>query len=245
MPSDEKSEGHMRDIIVWSKLWLSSPVHFNDPFDMAVLINAEGSTSTIRQRLKDALKRQRMRWGEMQRRLPLMVAKSSSGIVERVRNAYQKQRKSAGVCSFGGDPKSILMWSHYSSNHEGVCLVFEVAKDVNVFGGAFPVDYNDEYPVVNWMDEDYSMVPAMLRKHEKWSYEKERRIIHLEKAGQSLSFEPEALRAIIIGCRCTPNTIKVLKEILRERSNLGKPSPKLYRAVQHKSKYRLVIQKFE
>ncbi len=41
VPNDNKSVDHMRDIIVRSKFWLSSPLDFNDPFDMSANLGGQ------------------------------------------------------------------------------------------------------------------------------------------------------------------------------------------------------------
>ena len=244
-PSDKKNVDHMRDIIVRSRLWLSSPVDFNDPFDMSAQLIADAPVAVKRERIKRALKQQGMKWNDIAKKLPLLTAKPNSHFAELARDAYQRYRGSVGVFSFGGDPRSILMWSHYASNHEGVCLQFEVAKDLNSFAKALHVEYNDEYPVVNWLADFLDgLTKAILRKHKKWAYEHEHRVILLDQAHQYIPFLPEALRAIIIGCRTTGTTIEKLQELLVERESVGHPLPMLYRVVQHQSRYRLVIQKF-
>ena len=51
-PGETMSINYLRDIIIESKLWLSSPNDFNDPFDSSAKITAEGSKSEKRDRFK-------------------------------------------------------------------------------------------------------------------------------------------------------------------------------------------------
>ena len=76
---------------------------------------------------------------------------------------FREQSEHTGVCSFAGDPLNILMWSHYASNHRGVCLQFDVAKDPINLLLALPVEYSDEYPVVNWITA-FEIDKTLLRK---------------------------------------------------------------------------------
>src|SRR5687767_11518551 len=46
LPSDETSVDRLRDILVRSRLWFSSPADFNDPFDTAVKAIVDGDAST-------------------------------------------------------------------------------------------------------------------------------------------------------------------------------------------------------
>ena len=138
------------------------------------------------------------------------------------------------------------MWSHYAANHEGLCFQFEVAKDIGTFAHAVPVEYSDEYPVVNWIiGSEAGLLPTILRKHTGWSYELESRIVISDGARKYLRFRPEALRGLIFGCRVKDSLIAKVRELLAERSSLGWMLPILYAARQHESRYNLVIHKFK
>jgi len=243
-PADESSVDRMRDILMRSKLWLSSPVDFNDPFDMSAKFIAGATIEEKRERIKELLKNQGLKWSEIQRELPRLVSKPDSEISAMAQTTWQNAVKSTGIYSFGGDPRSILMWSHYSSNHEGLCLQFERAEDPRTFLHAIPVEYNDEYPIVNWFTgfQD-GLIPAMQRKHVGWSYEHENRILLIGKAHQYLSFSPEALKGIILGCKVDDETVSKLQDLLEGRSSFGYSRPTLYKAIQHETEYRLVIRR--
>lgn len=244
-PADETSVDHMRDILVRSKLWTSSPLDFNDPFDMSAKFIAEGNVKEKRKRIRELLKDRGFRWKELEKQIPRIVAKPNADLSELAREKYRDQIASTGVYSFGGDPRSILMWSHYASNHTGVCLQFERAADPDTFLQAISVEYSEEYPEVNWItDAREGLGRAMLRKYVGWSYEKESRIILLGRVRQFLDFRPEALKGIIIGCRAKEDTITSLQALVHERSSAGFPPPTLYRAIQHGTEYKLVIKAF-
>ncbi len=246
VPKDNTSVDHMRDILVRSKFWLSSPLDFNDPFDMSAKVVAEGTVSEKKARFKKLLKGKSLRWKDRERELPRLVVKPNAEIQALVQESFRRSIESTRVYSFGGDPRSILMWSHYASNHEGVCLQFEVAEDIRTLARAVDVEYNDDYPILNWIKDDKKIFQyVMLRKHVGWSYEREWRIVILNAAQHYLKFHPESLRGIIIGCCASKDTIAKLHELIAERSSLGFPPPTLYRAVKHESKYKLVIKKFE
>ncbi len=245
-PCDQTSVDRIRDVLLRSRLWLSSPLDFNDPFDMSAKFIVDATVSEKRNRLRDLLKAQGLKSKQIEKVLPGLVIKPEAELAEVAQTAWHKKVASTGIYSFGGDPRSILMWSHYASNHEGLCLQFERATDPKTFLQAIPVDYNDQYPEVNWItDFREGLIPAMLRKHAGWRYERESRIVYIDQAHVYLPFHPEALKGIIIGCRTGENTIATLHELIAERSSFGFPPPTLYRAVQHESKYKLVIKKFE
>jgi hypothetical protein len=243
-PTDETSIDRIRDVLVRSRLWLSSAIDFNDPFDMAAKFVAEGTAKQRREYLKELLKKHEPKLKERERKLQRLVAQGKAPFESALEEAHRYQVKSAGVYSFAGDPRSILMWSHYGANHEGLCLQFEVARDVPTFAHALPVEYSDEYPVVNWLTTDeHAMETVLLRKHTSWRYERERRIIILDAAHQYVKFNPTALRGIIIGCRAKESMIAKVRELIAERSAQGFSVPHLYMAVQHDTRYRLIIKR--
>lgn len=246
VPSDATSVDRMRDILVRSRFWLSSPLDFNDPFDTSAKLIAEGTVIEKRRRLGELLKRQGHTWNERSKLLPNLVSKSNVELAQLAQKTQRLYAERFGVYSFGGDPHSILMWSHYASNHNGFCLQFEVAKDLITFTRLVVVQYTDDYPIVNWMKEAEfleGLGVTLERKHTGWKYERETRIIIPNAAHEHLSFHPEALRGIITGCRVPDVTIGCLRELIAERSSARLPVPVLYRAIQHESKYRLVIRK--
>lgn len=240
IPSDKRSIDHLRDIVVRSRFWLSSPADFNDPFDMAATFTVDASVLEKRKRLDTLLKSRGFNWKERKRHVTRWMAKEDDELAAVIQETYRAQIESTGVYSFAGDPRSILMWSHYASNHEGICLQFEVAEDPRTFTFAPPVEYSDQYPVMNWVKEK-NLMKAALRKYSGWRYEKESRLIVLNKAHSFVSFRPEALKGIILGCRAKPETIERLIDLIEERSSAGFARPKLYRAVRHASEYKLII----
>ena len=61
------------------------------------------------------------------------------------KNQYEED---IGICCFSFNPKSILMWSHYTNNHKGVCLKFDYKQDIEGFRVSSPVEYVEEYPKI-------------------------------------------------------------------------------------------------
>lgn len=243
-PTHATSVDHMRDIVVRSRFWLSSPLDFNDPFDMSAQIVVDGTGKEKRQRIDNILKRQGVAWGERQKRLASILRKPHTELHRIAETTYRQSLERVGVYSFGGDPRSILMWSHYSFFHRGFCLQFEVAKDPKTFCQAITVTYSDDYPVIKWTTAVKDGIHAVIEtKHRRWQYERETRIIILESSHQYIPFDPQALRGIIIGCRANEASVQKLRELLAERSSRGLPPPTLYRAFKHDSKYKLVIKK--
>lgn len=240
---DPTSIERVRDILIQSRLRLASPKDFNDPFDMAAKIVIEGTRGEIRQRLDTVYKDRGMKWAVRQREIARVMLNLNEGVVSKAQEWFRDRINAAGICSFGGNPRSILMWSHYADHHRGVCLQFEIARNLGIFALAFPVAYSEEYPVLNWVNEQEKIVDVLLRKFIGWKYEEEQRIIIPELAGKFIGFRSVALTGIIIGCSASNETVDRLNEIIGERISQGLAAPKLYRAFKDDGKFRLIIKR--
>jgi Protein of unknown function (DUF2971) len=250
LPTDAASVDRLRDVIVRSRLYLASPLSFNDPYDMSGLIELGNDAGEVRKTFDAFLKRRGVKYADRKGELRRIMASGIEGLRSAAQRTFQGMSASTGVCSFGGNPRNILMWTHYANNHEGICLQFELARDVKTFAQALPVDYSEDYPKLNWvrMNRDKTantdmILKVLLRKFKRWAYEEEHRIIIAESAGQHLPFLPSALTALIIGSRARDRNVEQLKELLTERSAMRLPPPKIYRASKHPSKYWLLLKK--
>lgn len=117
---------------------------------------------------------------------------------------------------------SILMWGHYTDNHQGFVVGFDAdhpffskrRSDADEFGILRRVDYTSQRPQVTLSD---TSSPAWFQtKSEHWSYEKEWRVVRvLSEAEQRIDrspfpiclfeFAPDSIREIIVGMRSAPS----------------------------------------
>jgi hypothetical protein len=242
-PSNSTSVDRMRDVIVRSRFWLSSPLHLNDPFDTSARIVFDGSIEQKKQRIDEILRENEvLNWNQRREERRKFLAKTDSEREAVLAKLHSETADKVGVYSFAGDPLSILMWSHYSLNHEGLCFQFDSAKDPRTFFQVVKMEYCNDYPVLNWTtDFEAAIYVAITRKHSCWAYERETRIILPERSNQYIPFRSDALRSIIVGCGAAQSTVEKLNELIQERSAAGLPAPKLYRAVKHERKYKLLL----
>jgi len=242
-PEDHVSIDRLRDTLVRSKLWLSSSEAFNDPFDMSTKVDISRDGKKKREMFYKIAKGIELKYNDRKRFTREMMLKPHSEMEEVLQNTFEDSINKIGVFSFAGDPRSILMWSHYADNHRGICIQFESARDPQVvFRAVVPVQYTNEYPRVEYTSNyKESLRKVLLNKHEGWSYEKEERIILYDKANTYLSFSPDAITSVIFGCKASKDIIDAVSDLLDERLSSGKPAVKLYRAIQHKSQYKLEI----
>jgi hypothetical protein len=234
----------LRALLVESLLWLSSPEDFNDPFDSWVWWTIEGTEDEKRARF-EALANQYLEQLSPQERaegLRRAMQMPHEGLIGALRESFIGQRRQFGVCCFAGDPRDVLMWSHYSGSHSGVCLQFETARDPLVFMRALRVDYVEQSPVINWMgDIQHALGESFLHKHVRWRYEGEHRILQREHARCCIRFAPGALTGIIFGCKADADVKREVGKLLYERRSLGLPPVKLYYSRQHEQRNEIQI----
>jgi hypothetical protein len=220
---------------------------FNDPFDMKAHVALEGSREQIEARFKALIAdRTNARRRERREILRNIMSRPRAELQAALQEIFRQSAGQAGICSFAGDPRSILMWTHYARDHEGVCLQFEFARDPRTFTWAQEVQYSDEYPRINYADRSRlpdQLYAALTRKHSGWRYEKEWRIVHLAGANTNLPFRADSLVGLILGCRATEEHRSAVEALLAERTKAGLPALRRYRAEQHPTAYQLVIRR--
>ena len=253
----------LEDIIVHSKLYLSSPETFNDPFDMKPRVSVEGNLSDLLTKInslpapspqakQDALKRARTIWREH----------GWPGIANEFRiqeSAYALFRETGvfcfSTCSTASDhreasresgPRNNLMWSHYGDSHRGICLQFQVSKYPVILRRLVRVTYSDKFPEINWISPTFKQecLYAATNKHSRWSYENEWRILQLNSAGSCVHFEPSLLSGIILGAKVSEKSIEEIIQMLAKRDEMGLPPLKIYRAEMKPGSYQIGISRW-
>ena len=253
-PSDSSSAAsdqyvcRMRQIILDSELWLSSPSDFNDPFDTTGSFAIKGTSAKRSSHIKALVQKYAPPGATpaaIKQAHDSLARRTDGEILIMLRSSFETQRDSTGViCFVEGDPRDVLMWSHYAADHKGVCLQFEPARDLFTFARALKVQYLRDYPVVNWLKGASEIERILRRKHPRWKYEAERRIIQIGAARSVFTYNPSALVGLLFGCAADDAVINATMAVLTARANARLPDLKLYRAEKHKSRYELVIRRF-
>lgn len=132
-------------------------------------------------------------------------------------------------------PDNLLMWSHYADSHRGVCLRFDILKDLDTFLVPVPVDYNEQYIDFNVLNSD--LLSVLRRKSPEWKYEDEYRIIKTDYQGL-WEIKPDCLVEIIFGCRTSEED---KKEIRKLAASSGFTNVKYSEARMKEDSYGLVI----
>lgn len=181
-----------KKILTHGEVYLSSPQHFNDPFDFGVVQNflTLDTPEKIERYLDEGLIKHR----EHLLRRGVDLEKEREFQFQRLQNleAYQQEyeqlnyeavNKNYGVLSLSARWDSILMWSHYADFHKGFNIGYNEAKmrESGLFGKGGPVMYSDEYPHLEAFDK-HSIESSFKQTHyksEEWAYEEEYRLTKL------------------------------------------------------------------
>lgn len=223
------------DILRENELAFSSSVTFNDPFDSTFWLRNEGTKEEWEEHLYwidlDEETVEHMLNYELQK-IEGNAYKLSKNINENPFKNQTKIKNSTHILSLSRTNNNILMWSHYASNHEGVCLCFKAElKDEKLgfyfdseFLPLYQVKYKKDFPEpLNMLNLDRneleSVINFLTTKYVDWEYEKEYRFFVQNMEQSNISFkqyEKNSLEGIIFGL-CTPiDSIRQIYEIVNE-----------------------------
>lgn len=228
-----------------NRIWFSPPSQLNDPFECRPWFTFDGNQGQILGMLVQVLRLQD----------PLMTQEAATAEAEAIflkghhRDPYtwdvlrmdviRKLGIEIGLYCLSRIPDSILMWSHYASDHQGYCLEFEATDHTSVFGEAQPVLYSDDHPNVDFFNtpNDKQVDLIFLTKYTGWAYEQEWRIIDFQNGPGLRTYPSQHLTGVIFGLRMPEDDKTRIKEWVGRR---GYPV-RLSQVVQHDQKFSLEI----
>lgn len=246
--SDQMMVGRVVDIVENSRIYLSPPTAFNDPFDcrppVRCILNDEEFSSYL---LKQVL-RHYPGYTEEQVKKHLSEVVGNPQLDPRYEPlasqaqtmAHQELFKSLGVFCASEKNNDVLMWAHYADSHRGICLEFN--GNSGIMRRAKKVAYDNSRPTVRLFDAVHNsttqMMNATLAKSLHWEYEKEWRIVHPNPG--FLPFDPDDLTGVIFGAATDEQTVAtVVESVARSQSQL-----QLYRSVPDPNNYDYFIERF-
>lgn len=197
-------------IFIDKTLWFEHPNKFNDPFDCWTNV-AEPDKTKLIELIKHS------------DRSPVEKEMSLQGVSHFNQQMMKQDADLAlseiGVCCFSKLKDNILMWSHYSDYHKGLCLEFDILKDPEFFTLAKPVLYVSQMPKYDHFGEREKLIEKTIQpKADFWKYEEEVRIVKTNddinnNKDQGFQFNPEALTKVIFGCKMEDSAIAKYKNL--------------------------------
>ena len=234
-----------KQILINSKLYFSSPLSFNDPFDCKVLFQYSLSFKELKKKFNTLLKKKSPGLNRKQRKAIInkRVAKvEAKEFINYMTKNLQNEVNKVGILSLSGVNDNILLWSHYAFGHTGLCIGF-IATDISPFFRlAQKVHYNQNYPNIDILNNSpVEMVEAfLLTKAQDWSYEAEWRIIDHDEGHGLKQFPEKLMTEIIFGACMSKEDKKEVMSWLEKRNN----PVRLFQAVLEPKTYSLRIEPY-
>ena len=209
------------DMLINREFYFSDPEHLNDPFDCQISISKS---------VEEAV--------EYAEKTAQHSVKSKLSKLIKLNDLYSKierDAKSCGILSFSKYENNILMWSHYSDEHRGFCLGFDLSQKFT--------KHNKEYQIIGTSDVYYCETDpffdffmgiaesehrprwddfwlpllnrAVIAKSEAWKYEDEVRVVRKESG--PVSFDQKELVEVIFGLKTPKKNEETIRAILKEK----------------------------
>ncbi|WP_300700972.1 DUF2971 domain-containing protein [Bacteroides sp.] len=200
-------------IIQTNSIKFNSTSNFNDPYDGKAFIQYNFSYEDISSFFGFS-------------NLPVQeqnieVSKKAMDISEMQKMAhslYANFDKKTAITCFSEIGDNIKMWSHYANSHKGICLKFDLIKDLNFFSIPVKVEYNDKITSYKFSEAENFIYKQYSTKSKEWEYEKEIRIIKSNTSPSLIEFKKEALIDMVFGCSCTEEDICKLRKMLKQHN---------------------------
>lgn len=226
---------HTLRSLEFQEFYFSFPYEFNDPFDSRVLVDCEGDEDD---------------WSELAefvgistdaRSKAMETLKSLDFDSQAIKKIYEgRQERFILVYCLSEIRDNILMWSHYSNSHHGICLGFETIIQENLlcimridpnfnrhldsahnyFLNISKIEYQEHRPKpYDFFSnrEIKSLFAFLTAKGIKWEYEKEHRIIlpYKDKMRRIITFNKSSLKEVILGSKIDASYKKQVLDIIK------------------------------
>jgi len=206
---DGDAKEWVRESILDSKHYFSSPKSFNDPFDCRPVFSLEATKAELISYYEKILSHQIPTMSREQRRAQARVwlrnpesdPRNPRNLDSFHQNHYEMVSSRIGVLCLSETPRNILMWSHYGNSHRGICLQFHALE--NTLETSQPVHYKELRPTTNPVSQsqDEMLDDALFTKSDQWAYEREWRIIQYKRGAGIYRTPVDALVGVILGAQ--------------------------------------------
>jgi hypothetical protein len=254
----DKKDYHIK-LIENASLWFSSAREFNDPFDSILQFQLDDNPVGIRKKWAlDYLKRENPNLNNKNRRIiasqRLREIRKDPHYFDWFKEDYiERNYNRFGFCCLSPYNDNLLMWAHYSQNHQGFCVgldypkLFDSRQNLALKGKVIELKkilYSEEMPIVNLYSSRLSnhwendIMTLLCTKSKHWEYEQEYRIILWNNINTLLNIGHDKIKEVILGCRISNENkariLKLIKELM--------PEIKIFQSIKHKTRFAL---KFE
>lgn len=226
----ENTKKRTLEIINKQELYFAGIESFNDPFDGRVHLRTDGKLNEIKaaqirtQYTMNLKKEEKFEGITFESARKLVDEKITEEFItdekeiESRKQRIQKIHNQKGVLALSSKNDNILMWSHYTFNHKGVCFGFEF--DTSSFPTPKRIKYQTHYDDIwGWLYTDEEIVDRILySKSVDWEYEDEYRIV-IDGIRADI-FTPDSLKEIVFGSMMSPeDKLEIIDECKKNNLN--------------------------
>jgi len=255
---DWSNDNHKKSL-THQNVYFASPSQFNDPFDCAInyrydkLSELEKLEKYIEQ-IKDEhpLKHNEEIILEANQWMKEGLLETDAILENNQKLIRASVNSNVGILSLTKTKDPILLWSHYSNDHKGYCIGYDIDVLRSDFLAKYGnpqkvfyeinVNYSNDYPEIiprkDITTKEYISIPIST-KSIVWSYEQEYRIFILGATRELTQVPPEAIIEVTMGCKMEDKDQIAIGEYVIK--NL--PHTALYLAKMHHESFELVFQR--
>ena len=190
-------------IILNSELFFATHNSFNDPFDCNLELKEIKDYTDID--FEEHCKLHKKNKQE------LLKGKTEEEYKRDLREKMITWKAKVGILSMSKNKKNILMWSHYSNNHKGLCFGFDtdLYNDEDITKSNVSYSEDDKYDLISFINTPDGDAKRMFTtKSLHWKYEEEIRLLDLKKEYGAKKFKNECLKKLIFGYKADETNIK-------------------------------------
>jgi len=223
-------------LLEYQELYFSFIKDFNDPFDCRIIIDCIGSDEKSWRELAE-----KKHIPEPIRQEALEGLRSIGFEANKIKQIYDKSDfKTEVIYCLSEIKDNILMWSHYTNSHRGICIGFETSiqfnslvikhndLDLNRHPDPFyhnflpisKIEYQNQYPPSYniFKGEAGGLFAFLATKGEDWKYEKEHRIIlpYGDIKKNIIKFDKSILKEVIVGSKAEESFMKQVFDIIKK-----------------------------
>jgi hypothetical protein len=226
-----------KKVLLEQEIFFTSSRNFNDPFDSTVHFRYDyGTDEQILELYIEHIRHDHpnLLEDEVKRVARNELMLNDIRDPERIKYNTDVQREYTatkfGIFSVSTRNDNILMWSHYSNHHKGICVRFNCQKFQEFLETDCPqndlivywnyIDYKNEYPLLNPFesDKDENYIKPLLIKSSDWKYENEFRFILFDYPNKAVIIPNSIIDQVILGCRISKENEKEIIEIVKGKN---------------------------
>lgn len=250
---DDELDKEKIDTLKNNKIYLSSPIRFNDPYDCQLNMDISKELKKVACKVIEIELKKNIHSREDRRQVEknknsiykeLGLDNEIKKLVLELSKDWDKLKSEIAVSCLSQENDSMLMWSHYTNAYGGFCIQYKFKDVVECLRkqklNIYPVIYSNKLQSIEQQLSKYKMLIAAIKstvsKAEVWNYENEWRIIGSlnNKNENGIKINMPKPTRIYVGCN-------ISKENRNELMNSFDKQVKIVDVKLNPTKYELIV----